>query len=803
MTPFRQLHKFGGSSLADPECYRRVVTILREYSGNDDLVVVSAAGKTTNRLIEFTDALNKDGRLAHEVLQSLRQYQSELIEDLLDGDSREQCLAQLHDEFSSLGELTAPLTESSRAAVLGHGEVWSSRLLAALLNASDMQAVAQDARAFLRAEAGTQPEIDRGSSYPLVKDVLAQHAHHRVVITGFMAQDTQGHTVLLGRNGSDYSATIIGALAEVEQVTIWSDVAGVYSADPRLVGDACLLPLLRLDEASELARLAAPVLHSRTLQPVAQSSMDLHLRCSHAPESGSTRIERVLASGRGAKIITSLNEVLLIELSFGHGHDFQRLQNQVLAHLKRVQLEPLAFESQPDQLCLRLAYTAEIVGGALHYLQDAAIDAEIKLREGYSLVAAVGAGVITNPNHCFGFYQQLKHAPVEFISESLSGLSLVAVVRKVDTEPLVKGIHTQLFQAQKRVAIALCGKGNIGASWVALFTEQKAELEKRHGMSFELVAVIDSQTYWFDEHGLDPTQIDARFDDEAIPYQDCAWIKQIGALRSYDDAIVLDVTASAELAERYLEIAEQGMHLISANKVAGSASSEQYHQVQDAFAKINRHWLYNATVGAGLPINHTVRDLRESGDDIVALSGIFSGTLSWLFQQYDGSVPFAELVDLAWQQGLTEPDPRNDLDGSDVMRKLVILARESGLHIEPEQVKIESLVPDELSAISLDDFLDRGQLLSEQLAERLAKAQREDKVLRYVARLEKNGKATVGVEALSREHALANLLPCDNIFAIESRWYKDNPLVIRGPGAGREVTAGAIQSDLNRLAGLL
>lgn len=803
MTPFRQLHKFGGSSLADPECYRRVVTILREYSGNDDLVVVSAAGKTTNRLIEFTDALNKDGRLAHEVLQSLRQYQSELIEDLLDGDSRKQCLAQLHDEFSSLGELTAPLTESSRAAVLGHGEVWSSRLLAALLNASDMQAVAQDARAFLRAEAGTQPEIDRGSSYPLVKDVLAQHAHHRVVITGFMAQDTQGHTVLLGRNGSDYSATIIGALAEVEQVTIWSDVAGVYSADPRLVGDACLLPLLRLDEASELARLAAPVLHSRTLQPVAQSAMDLHLRCSHAPESGSTRIERVLASGRGAKIITSLNEVLLIELSFGHGHDFQRLQNQVLAHLKRVQLEPLAFESQPDQLCLRLAYTAEIVGGALHYLQDAAIDAEIKLREGYSLVAAVGAGVITNPNHCFGFYQQLKRAPVEFISESLSGLSLVAVVRKVDTEPLVKGIHTQLFQAQKRVAIALCGKGNIGASWVALFTEQKAELEKRHGMSFELVAVIDSQTYWFDEHGLDPTQIDARFDDEAIPYQDCAWIKQIGALRSYDDAIVLDVTASAELAERYLEIAEQGMHLISANKVAGSASSEQYHQVQDAFAKINRHWLYNATVGAGLPINHTVRDLRESGDDIVALSGIFSGTLSWLFQQYDGSVPFAELVDLAWQQGLTEPDPRNDLDGSDVMRKLVILARESGLHIEPEQVKIESLVPDELSAISLDDFLDRGQLLSEQLAERLAKAQREDKVLRYVARLEKNGKATVGVEALSREHALANLLPCDNIFAIESRWYKDNPLVIRGPGAGREVTAGAIQSDLNRLAGLL
>ncbi|KGY10708.1 bifunctional aspartate kinase/homoserine dehydrogenase II [Vibrio sinaloensis] len=803
MTASRQLHKFGGSSLADPECYRRVVTILKEYSNSEDLIVVSAAGKTTNRLIEFLESLNKDGRLAHEVLQSLRQFQTSLIEELITSDEQDALLAILHDEFSTLGELTAPLTDAEKAAVLGHGEVWSSRLLAALLNQSDLNAVAQDARAFLRADIGTQPEVDRGASYPLLKEVLAQHAHHRVVITGFMAQDNHGQTVLLGRNGSDYSATVIGALAEVSRVTIWSDVAGVYSADPRIVSDACLLPLLRLDEASELARLAAPVLHSRTLQPVAQSAMDLHLRCSYEPESGSTRIERVLASGRGAKIISSLSEVLLIQLNFSAGHDFSRLEKEVLAGLKRAQLEPLTYEVQHDQHTLRLAYTAEIAGGALEHLQDAAIEAEIKLKEGYSLVAAVGAGVTKNANHCYGFYQKLKSSPVEFVSESQSGLSLVAVLRKTDTTPLVKAIHSQLFQAQKRVGIALCGKGNIGSSWLTLFAEQKAELEKRRGMNFELVAVIDSQTYWFDPQGIDAATVSAHFDDEATEYQPGEWITKLGAIQGYDDVVVLDVTASKELASQYLKIAEQGMHLISANKVAGSASSKYYHQVQDAFAKINRHWLYNATVGAGLPINHTVRDLRESGDDIQALSGIFSGTLSWLFQQYDGSVPFAELVDLAWQQGLTEPDPRNDLDGSDVMRKLVILAREAGLAIEPEAVKVESLVPEELAALSLDDFLDKSQLLSELLAERLKKAQREDKVLRYVARLEKNGQASVGVEALSKEHALANLLPCDNIFAIESKWYKDNPLVIRGPGAGREVTSGAIQSDLNLLSSLL
>lgn len=802
MATFRQLHKFGGSSLANPECYQRVVNILREYSSATDLVVVSAAGKTTNRLIEFVEALDKDGRIAHECLQTLRQFQLELIEALLEGEAASQLTATIQQEFTALGELTAPLSEAQKAQVLGHGEIWSSRLLATLLCQHDLQAVAQDARAFLRAEAGAQPEVDRARSYPLIKEALAQHAHCRVVITGFMAQNCEGETVLLGRNGSDYSATVIGALAEVERVTIWSDVAGVYSADPRLVSDACLLPLLRLDEASELARLAAPVLHSRTLQPVAQSAMDLSLRCSYQPEAGSTQIERVLASGRGAKIITSLDEVLIVQLTFGHGHDFDRLESEVLEGLKRAQLEPLAYELEPDQHCLRLAYTEEIAGGALEYLQDHAIEAEIKLKEGFSLIAAVGAGVTKNPNHCYGFYQQLKSSPVEFISEANSGLSLVAVIRKSETSSLVKGIHSQLFQAQKRVAIALCGKGNIGSSWLSLFSEQKAELEKRRGMNFELVAVVDSQTYWFDDQGIDATSVGKRFDDEAIANNGNDWLERLGSIQGYDEAVILDVTASPVLAAKYLQIAQQGIHLISANKVAGSASSEYYHQVQDAFAKISRHWLYNATVGAGLPINHTVRDLRESGDDIIALSGIFSGTLSWLFQQFDGTVPFSELVDLAWQQGLTEPDPRADLDGSDVMRKLVILARESGLDIEPENVKVESLVPAELQDLSVDDFFDKASVLSEELAERLEKAHSQQKVLRYVARLEKNGKATVGVEALSKEHALANLLPCDNIFAIESKWYKDNPLVIRGPGAGREVTAGAIQSDLNRMSSL-
>jgi aspartokinase/homoserine dehydrogenase 2 len=799
----RQLHKFGGSSLADVQCYQRVASILQQYSGDNDLVVVSAAGSTTNQLIKWADALESDGRVAHEVLQELRAFQTHLIEALLRSEQQSALLESLAIDFSELNGASWPLEETKRAYFLGMGEVWSSKLLAALLCRKEMPAVQLDSRHFLRAEKGTQPEVERVASKQLLMNELAQHHDRRVVITGFMAQDHQGNTVLLGRNGSDYSATVIGLLAEASRVTIWSDVAGVYSADPRIVEEACLLPLLRLDEASELARLAAPVLHSRTLQPVAQSAIDLNLRCSHAPESGSTRIERVLASGRGAKIVTSLDDVVLLDVSIEHGHDFERCLEELSGVLAKAQLVPLAEEVQADRYKIRLAYTQEVARDVQDFIQVQSPLYHVDYQAGYSIVAAVGAGVTSNALHCFGFYQQLKHQPLEFVYETESELSLVAVLRQGSSKLILNALHAQLFQAQKRIAVALCGRGNIGASWLSLFETQQDVMNKRYGMQFDLVCVADSKNYWLDLDGLDAGQVTGDGFEKHAVRNDNGWLAQLKEQQRYDEIVVIDATASAALTANYIAFAEHGFHLISANKLAGSAPSETYHLIQDAFSKTGRSWHYNATVGAGLPINHTVRDLHESGDTVVSFSGIFSGTLSWLFQQYTGDIPFSELVEQAWQQGLTEPDPRKDLDGSDVMRKLVILARESGLDIEPQAVKVESLVPEALNALSADEFFDHAEQLDDALLERVEKANEEGKVLRYVARLDRDGKASVGVEALPSNHALANLLPCDNIFAIESVWYKDNPLVIRGPGAGRDVTAGAIQSDLNRIAASL
>ncbi|OOE88966.1 bifunctional aspartate kinase/homoserine dehydrogenase II [Salinivibrio sharmensis] len=795
----RQLHKFGGSSLASPDCYRRVVDVLTAHANQHDLIVVSAAGKTTNQLIMWLGQLNKDGRVAHETLQTVRAFQQDLIENLVDGESKQQLVDALYADIATIASLgDNGVSESDKAYVQGFGEVWSARLLAQLLTQHQRAAVMLDSRQCLRAECAAQPEVDRGASWPLLQNQLSQHGDTHVVITGFMAQNQAGETVLLGRNGSDYSATVLGALAGVSRVTIWSDVAGVYSADPRHVDNACLLPLIRLDEAGELARLAAPVLHSRTLQPVAQSATDLTLRCTHAPDSGSTRIERVLATGRGAKIITALDEVSLLQFDVARGQDFQAIKQELSRILSQLKVQPLATDDQDDQYRILLAFTTEVVALVMAQIQDAGLSAELKLREGFTMVAAVGAGVVNNPVHCHGFYQQLKSQPVEFISESASGLSMVAILRQVHTQALVASMHDALFQAQRRIGLVLVGKGNIGTRWLSLFAEQKSHLEKRHGKEVSLISVVDSRNQWLDFAGIDATRVLEGFDERCEPYFDDEWLIRL-LNHPYDDVIVLDVTASASLAYLYPRLAEHGFHLISANKEAGAAPAEQYHAIQQAFSKTGRHWLYNATVGAGLPINYAVQDLRESGDTIVALSGIFSGTLSWLFLQFSGEVPFSVLLEQAWQQGLTEPDPRDDLSGADVVRKLVILAREAGMSLEPEQVKVESLVPNALASLSLDAFLDNAHQMDERLQERLEKAHKDRAVLRYVARLEVNGNAHVSLETLPSEHPLAHLLPCDNVFAIESQWYRENPLVIRGPGAGRDVTAGAIQSDLNRL----
>ena len=425
----RQLHKFGGSSLADVKCYLRVAGIMAEYSQPGDMMVVSAAGSTTNQLINWLKLSQSDRLSAHRAADvaslSQRSYQRPVA-----AGKRRAADRRVHSGSGTPGGAAG---RQRRRGVLRR----SGRARRDLVGAPDgggaqpldMQAARLDARDFLRAERAAQPQVDEGRSYPLLQQLLAQHPGKRPVVTGFISRNDAGETVLLGRNGSDYSATQVGALAGAARVTIWSDVAGVYSADPRKVKDACLLPLLR-GRSQRAGAPAAPVLHTRTLQPVSGSDIDLQLRCSYQPEQGSTRIERVLASGTGAKIVTSHDDVCLIELHVAAQHDFKLAQKELDLVLKRAQIKPLAVGIHPDRNPVQLCYTSEVVNSALATLQASALPGELHLREGLALVAMVGAGVCKNPLHSHRFYQQLKDQPVEFIWQAEDGISTVAVLRR-------------------------------------------------------------------------------------------------------------------------------------------------------------------------------------------------------------------------------------------------------------------------------------------------------------------------------------------------------------------------------------
>lgn len=472
-------------------------------------MVVSAAGKTTNRLIQLVELAEAGDEAAGEAISALQAYQQSLIDGLLEGELHLELSQQLADDMQLIAKtLEGQFDRFERNGLLAFGEVWSARLLAALLTSRGDKAIWLDARSFLRAEDGALVKVDTALSSELLKARLAEHAG-RIVVTGFIAADMEGRSLLLGRNGSDYSASLLALLADGESTTIWSDVAGVYSADPRRVKEARLLERLSLAEANELARLGSSVLHSRTLQPVADSRQRLTLRCSYNPDEGCTHILRRAPRSGGARIVSSVDQIALIELKVLPQTDFEQTVATIEAYLARHRLNPLTLQRQPDRRILRLAYTLEVAQGAFELLRDFQLQGSFTgliQREGYSLVALVGAGVTDNAEQCHRFYQLLADQPLEFVQVAKDGLSLVAVLRQVVLEPLLIALHSALFSRPNRVGLVVFGKGNIGGHWLNLYAREKARLEHELNLALTLYGVFSSEGGLLDEEGLIPSR---------------------------------------------------------------------------------------------------------------------------------------------------------------------------------------------------------------------------------------------------------------------------------------------------------
>ncbi len=791
------VHKFGGSSLATPECIIRVVEIIQQNCQLNDIVVVSANGKTTDQLfalyslasrssIEKADTespLNETNQALTQALADLHSLQTELINRLLKPSYAKQLATALAHDFEQLTTWLKDDLVNHHNDILGFGEIWSARLLSALLNEKVCPSNSIDSRDFVVIDNEQNCSVDQSLSTARLKQ--RRQFGKLAVITGYICQDAQGRTCTLGRNGSDYSATIIASLVAALNVTLWTDVDGIYSADPRVVPNARKLHRLPNGVAKELGRLGNPVLHAKTLTPLVNESLDhhchLHVASSFDAQVTGTEIGKFGQIAKQELSVTYLNDLLLVQSKSFSGELLIKIQRD---------FAPICVDDKKAQLVIRQDQQkalSQYVAGQ---------HTQVKFQN-VAIIATVGHKVAQRGDIKARFKRSLKSAqPLHFVASDNSH-SIIAILPEPCSTELLNNVHHDMTKDARHIGVVVAGLGNIGQRFLELLP---AQLNRVYALeNIHLVGVLSSKKALINNDGIDVNQALTLFKSDAQDYdhqQLLSWLTN----HPYDELIVVDITPSEDFSLLYQDFLAQGIHIIGANKWAASSSTQQYNQLVNTADENDSLWLGNTTVGAGLPINYAINDLNNSGDKITAIAGIFSGTLSWLFETYNGSTAFSTLLLDALAQGITEPDPREDLSGRDVQRKLLILARMAGFELSLDDIDCKNLVPQALQDISRQEFLARADELDAFFENALTDANKNNCCIRYVARLSVDDvgkiKAQVSLEVLAKNDAFASLTPCDNIFQISSHWYQENPLIIRGPGAGRDVTAGGLHSDL-------
>lgn len=771
------VHKFGGSSLATAERFHAVADILLSQPQPQAVVVVSAPGDTTDHLLDLLAASENDtlfGQLHQQLSSALRL----LVTRTLAPANTNVAL----DVLSSwLDLLPTWAKQGAFNDVLAVGERLSALLLSQLLLERGAEAQAIDARDFLRLDTTSEQnqEVQWQSSGELLQ---ARRKDGFAVITGFIARDLAGNSITLGRNGSDYSATIIGRLVQAQAIHIWTDVDAIYSADPRKVPSAKAYRQVPWSQATRLAALGNPVLHAKTLSPLQDFHAELVVRSSYEPSQPGCRVSR--QSAIEVQFVTDLADVVLLSLPS---------QCRLLATTVANALQVAVFAA-PGSQGKQWVLAQKNLEAVLTYLGQRQIYPRVSSEQFYAVAWVKPAARQQRQLSLQAAHWLERQQPAHSFQDDELALWLF---NPALTAAELTELHQLLLPSTVRLNIVVAGTGNVGSEFLALLAKQQEAYAGQ--IELRLVGVFNSRQACLSD------QLDTRLWQQSLAdapaYQKQDLIDYLTGLP--DPKVLVDITPSRSFAEDYAEFIQTGCHLISANKQGVTLPLPQYQRIVAAVAEQQVSWLANTTVGAGLPVQRILQELQSSGDRIHQISGIFSGTLSWLLCKYDGSAPFSEFVLQAQAGGLTEPDPRDDLSGKDVQRKLLVLARELGLSLDINDITLTPLLPAGLGEGNWNDFWQQRAILDDFMATTYQQAQSQGKVLRYAATLavtDAGVQAKVELLTVAADHPLAAIQACDNVFVIESDWYQVNQLVLKGPGAGRLVTAGGIHADLAILA---
>ena len=811
-----KIHKFGGSSLADAECFRRVAGIVLDMTGERLGIVVSAMGGMTDALIKLAILAERDDASYNEQLDAIGERYAATARELLTGDALVATLDAWSKDAEDIRDVLKAIAlvksapQRSRDVVAGYGEIWSTRLLAAFLGqeAPGRGGTWVDARQVVtvhNTELG--PSVLWQASQSKFDAVVPADFEGVAVITGFIATDEEGLQTTLGRNGSDYSAAIFAALSDADELTIWTDVNGVMSADPNRVPEAQVIDQLTYNEAMELAYFGAKVIHPQTLGPVIEKDIPVWIRSSHNPAHPGSRIAADAAQIDNIKGITAIGGMALVNLEGAGMIGVPGTADRLFGALKEAGVSVTLISQASSEHSICIAVPSDVSARAAQVIRDAFADEldsgqiqRVDVTDDQSIVAVVGDGMAGTPGIAARFFGTLGRAGINVraIAQGSSERNISAVVDSDEATKALRAAHSGFYLSHKTISVGLIGPGIVGQALLRQLDKQADRLAEQFNLDLRVRAIARSQTMVLGERRLDL----ANWDKQAVETDLDAFEAHVNP-DHLPHAVIIDCTASEYIASKYADWLSRGIHVITPNKKAFSGDYASYRGLQDAADHGSSHFFYETTVGAALPVVSTLCDLIYTGDEIRSVTGIFSGTLAYLFNLYDGSTPFSEIVRVAREHGYTEPDPRDDLSGMDVARKLTILAREMGLKIGIGDFPVRSLVPEALQDCSIEEFLERLPEFDGEIEALYRDAVDAGKQLRYVATLNADGDAAVGLEAVDASHPFCNINLTDNIVQFESDRYAENPLVIQGPGAGPEVTAGGVFSDLLRLANYL